>query len=257
METIVLLRGLLRDSRHWGDFPQRLQAHLPDCNIICLDLPGNGQRNKERSPASIAGMVENLRSQLSPAQQQHGIHLLTISMGGMIGSSWASTYPAEIKSLCMMNASFAGISPFYRRLKPKHYPQILRLFFLGARALKKEQFILQATSLKHPRDLALAHQWADFAKQYPVNIRNALRQLWAAARFRISPQKPAMPMLVLNGGADELVHPSCSMAISLYWHLPLRSQPFAGHDLPLDAGDWVCRQLHHWYGKVIPAPSQA
>lgn len=250
METIVLLRGLLRDSRHWGDFPAQLQNTLPGYQVLCLDLPGNGSQYAQRSPASIPSMVDALREQLSAEQRQQGVHLLTISMGGMIGSSWASQYPAEIKSLCMMNASFAGISPFYRRLKPKHYPRILRLFFLGGRAVQKELFILRATSLQHNKDLALAHQWADFSRSYPVSLGNALRQLWAAARFRISPQKPALPMLVLNGGADDLVHPSCSMAISLYWHLPLRSQPFAGHDLPLDAATWVCHQLQHWYGKL-------
>lgn len=252
METIVLLRGLLRDSRHWGDFPAQLRETLPAYQVLCLDLPGNGSLHQQRSPASIPAMVDALRGQLSAEQRAQGVHLLTISMGGMIGSSWASQYPDEVKSLCMMNASFAGISPFYRRLKPKHYPSILRLFFLGAGAVQKEQFILRATSLQHHKDLALAHQWAEFARSCPVTFNNALRQLWAAARFRITPQKPAMPMLVLNGGADELVHPSCSMAISLYWHLPLRSQPFAGHDLPLDASPWLCNQLRHWYGKLSP-----
>ena len=29
MSTWVLLRGLTRESRHWGDFPDILREHLP------------------------------------------------------------------------------------------------------------------------------------------------------------------------------------------------------------------------------------
>jgi len=36
------------------------------------------------------------------------------------------------------------------------------------------------------------------------------------------------------------------MAIQKQWQLELRSHPSAGHDLTLDAGDWVVMQLKDW-----------
>jgi hypothetical protein len=62
-ETWLLLRGLLREQGHWGDFPSQLQQHLPDIKIITLDISGNGLKHLEKSPSSIAGMVDELRCQ--------------------------------------------------------------------------------------------------------------------------------------------------------------------------------------------------
>ena len=68
----------------------------------------------------------------------------------------------------------------------------------------------------------------------------------AAARYRAPAEPPKVPMMLLNGLGDQLVHPDCSQALAQAWQLPLVTHPTAGHDLPLDAGPWVVSQVQAW-----------
>jgi len=52
--------------------------------------------------------------------------------------------------------------------------------------------------------------------------------------------------IVLAGAGDRLVDPRCSLAIARRWHCPLALHPEAGHDLPLDDGAWVAREVRGW-----------
>ncbi|MDO9234405.1 MAG: alpha/beta hydrolase, partial [Aquabacterium sp.] len=62
MTTWIFLRGLTRESRHWGHFIEQFQHALPGCQLIALDLPGNGQLNQERSPVRVQDMVTHCRA---------------------------------------------------------------------------------------------------------------------------------------------------------------------------------------------------
>jgi len=46
-EHWVLLRGLMREQRHWGAFPATLARALPGAAILTPDLPGNGTRHAQ------------------------------------------------------------------------------------------------------------------------------------------------------------------------------------------------------------------
>lgn len=65
MSTWILLRGLTRESRHWGDFPELLRAEITGARVIALDLPGNGDLNAMTSPATILDMASLCRAQLA------------------------------------------------------------------------------------------------------------------------------------------------------------------------------------------------
>ncbi|HBH40280.1 MAG TPA: alpha/beta hydrolase, partial [Curvibacter sp.] len=41
--TWVLLRGLSRETGHWGGFVEAFAQPLPQARVPALDLPGNGQ----------------------------------------------------------------------------------------------------------------------------------------------------------------------------------------------------------------------
>lgn len=88
--------------------------------------------------------------------------------------------------------------------------------------------------------------WVDYRRQYPVSSRNALRQLLAAARYRAPRARPAPPLLILTSEHDALVDTSCSRQLARHWDTSFAEHPAAGHDLPLDDGLWVARQVAHW-----------
>ena len=62
-------------------------------------------------------------------------------------------------------------------------------------------------------------------------------------------------MLLLNGAGDRLVDPRCSDRIAAAFGLPLHRHPRAGHDLPLDAPDWVAAEVAAFAAATSKAPA--
>ncbi|MNZ38116.1 2-succinyl-6-hydroxy-2,4-cyclohexadiene-1-carboxylate synthase [compost metagenome] len=243
MATWILLRGLTRESGHWGEFPAQLARHLPDARILTLDLPGNGALHREASPLRVASMVVACRTQLAALGIDGPVHLLAMSLGAMVALAWAAAHPAQVAGCVLINTSFAGISPFYRRLRPTSYPTLLGVL-ARADAHAREAAILRLTSRR--ADPAVLDAWVALRQRHPVTPRNALRQLAAAARFRLPQQRPAVPLLLLSGAGDALVDPRCSADLAAHWQLPHVQHPGAGHDLPLDDGPWLAERIATW-----------
>jgi pimeloyl-ACP methyl ester carboxylesterase len=88
--------------------------------------------------------------------------------------------------------------------------------------------------------------WTQARQQRPVSAANALRQLLAAALYRVRKNPPGVPLLLLASEQDGLVDVRCSLAVAQRWGCPLRLHPWAGHDLPLDDPDWVIAQVASW-----------
>lgn len=250
--TWVLLRGLTREQGHWGRFASDLQAALPEGSLVLTpDLPGNGCRWQERSPSDVPGMVSALRAQLLPELAELGrsgpCHVLAMSLGAMVTVAWAHQHPEEVQDAVLINTSLRPHSHFWQRLRPGNYARILGLLLAReASAEDWERAILAMTS-RHPLEpQATLQRWLQLRQSHPVGVANGLRQLWAAARYRAPAGRLPVPVLLLNGLGDQLVHPDCSARLAATWQAPLLRHPTAGHDLPLDAGPWVIRQVLQW-----------
>jgi pimeloyl-ACP methyl ester carboxylesterase len=248
--TWVLLRGLTRESGHWGDFPARLlralRAQQPEVRLELLDLPGNGRLCDQESPTQVSDMVEACRKELRRRGVQMPCHVLAMSLGAMVASDWASRYPKELESLVLINTSLRPFSAFFRRLRPGNYWSLLTLSLFRLSLRQREARVLAMTTrLQQQPDQVLDH-WVQLQRKHPVRRRNALRQLLAAVRYRASWNRPHPPMLLLCSQGDELVDWRCSQAISRAWGAPLRLHARAGHDLPLDDGEWVARNVVDW-----------
>ncbi|WP_028448539.1 alpha/beta fold hydrolase [Chitinibacter tainanensis] len=237
--TWVLLRGLMREARHWGDWPARLQARYPQDRIICPDWPGCGQHYQQRSLLRIEDMAGYLQQTLIQQGASGPYRVVAISLGAMVACAWAQQRPADFIDCTLINPSLRGYSPPWQRLRLANWPRLLGL--LGQSPAAREATILALTSqLAEPAVLAA---WQAWAREAPVSRANALRQLWAAARFRPAAQTPAVPLQIIQGLADQLVDPRCASVLAQAWNCPLRSHPTAGHDLPLDAPEWLLAQL--------------
>jgi pimeloyl-ACP methyl ester carboxylesterase len=81
-----------------------------------------------------------------------------------------------------------------------------------------------------------------------VQAANAWRQLWAAAQFSAASAAPPCPTLLLSSRADRLVNPRCSVHLAQVWRVHHEQHPWAGHDLPHDDADWICRAMTDWQG---------
>jgi len=247
MSSWVLLRGLMREQRHWGRFPGELAQVLPAEHIVTPDLPGNGEQHALRSATTVAEMVEFCRADLRARGVPAPWSLLALSLGGMVAVEWASRYPQEIARCVLVNTSMRPYSRFHQRLRWQNYPAILKQLVQGGMD-NQERLILRLTSREGDaeRRAGLLKRWCDYQQEYPVTRANALRQLWAAARFRAPAVRPTVPLLVLSSAGDQLVNPACSSNLARAWQAPHAVHPSAGHDLPLDDGAWVAAEVGKW-----------
>lgn len=234
---VLLIRGLLRERRHWLDFPALLSEQLQR-PVFTLDLPGCGLLNQQSSATSVPALRAQLQQQWAegyPEYQGKAVHLVAISMGGMLALDWALAAPQQVKSLVLINSSSAGLNPFWQRLQPRNYLKVLLCLLAGP--LQREELIWQMT-VNSPVQPDLLKLWQNWAIKNPVSRANALRQLWAASRFQVTEQ-PACPVFVVSGLKDQLVSPLCSQALANKLNAPLLTHAEAGHDLPLEAGPWL------------------
>ena len=241
MKTWILLRGLTRESGHWGGFVAQFQAAQPASQVIALDLPGNGGLHRQRSPADVEAMVAHCRAALAQRQITGPVHILAMSLGAMVAVAWAVAYPQEVAAQVLLNTSLRPFSPFYQRLRPHNYALLLRLALLGGSAERWERSILRITS--NGDHTEVLPRWIALRQQRPVSRANAVRQLLAAARYQAPTHPPPVPTLLLASAQDQLVSVACSRSLAQHWQCALQVHPTAGHDLPLDAGAWVVQQI--------------
>ncbi len=250
--TIVLIRGLLREQRHWGDFPRQLQENVEEItgktvNIITVNIAGNGDRYSEESCSSISEMVEDLRRQVSrQVGESKNIHnklwLVALSLGGMIATEWASQYKEEIAGIVLINTSASQFSPLYHRLKFSNILAIVKAV-LATSSRVRESIILSLTSNKHNTNGALLESWVNIAQTARVSQKNVLIQLCAAAAYKGRGMPPEVPILVLASQRDGLVSYKCSERIANRWGAFFFLHHSAGHDLPLDDPLWLCNHI--------------
>jgi len=263
----ILLRGLAREARHWGEFPELLKKEVQalsgeaggSAQIDCVDLPGVGRYSEMRSPLSIAGLAEFAREKMvelrrrrrderqSPAARTY---LIAQSLGGMVASHWIHEWPRDFDGCVLINTSFRGYSPIHQRLRfgsLRHLANILRCY---GNAAECERHVLRMVSNRPELYDEIAREWGAVLENRPVTPENFVRQLIAAALFQAPKRAPEIPVLVLNSAADRMVHPSCSKEIARRWHAEFRQHPSAGHDIPLDDGSWVAREIASWVKRL-------
>ncbi len=240
----VLIRGLMREARHWGVFTTLLRQQFPDAQIITPDIPGNGRFNHQISSDTIAGMTEALRVQVTVCQNtRQNLRLIAISMGGMIAIDWMNRYPDEVHSAVMINTSAGRLSPFYHRLHLGALLHVAKMFFHSP--IQREADILALTSNKWSNDRSQLAVWQAWQRQNPVSFKNAIHQCLAAIKFSMRSQ-PQQPVLVIASKADRLVNYRCSVRLAQILHAEYIQHATAGHDLPLDEPEWLVDVIQKW-----------
>ncbi len=230
----ILLRGLARESAHWGDFVPLLQSTFPDAQITLLDLPGTGCFHQETSPSSIKAITDSVRRHaLDKGFLQQPVTILALSLGAMVAWEWMRSYPEDICGATLMNTSFADLSPFYQRLRWQSYRDFVALA-MTRDVHNRESGILQLISNRRyiardgvyaasqsgtgaAQDEQITHAWEKIQDERPISLKNSFRQIIAAASYRPGDIKPRQPVLLLNGLGDRLVAPACSEAIHKKW----------------------------------------
>ncbi len=243
LQNLILIRGLTRESAHWGDFVPQLKAAFPNAKLTQLDLPGAGPYFRETSPNTVNGILEKVRAQaLEGGALTEPATLIAVSLGGMVAWEWLLAYPEDIAGAVLINISLGGLSPFYQRLNWHCYGKLFAA--AGNRNIEvREPGLLKLLSNREDNYQQTAADWIAIQKARPISAKTALRQLYAAATYQPGDAKPKPPILLLNSLGDKLVAPQCSEVIARKWQLELHTHPWGGHDLTLDDSQWVVAEL--------------
>jgi pimeloyl-ACP methyl ester carboxylesterase len=270
MSTWILLRGLTRESRHWGRLPALLHEAVNESanesvneaarhtdaprRLLLLDLPGNGEFAHLRAPSAVADMVGFVRNAALQSGMPGPYCVLAMSLGGMVATDWAQRHPYEIERLVLINTSMRPFSRMEERLRPSAWPRLLAVAAHWRDAPRAEHGIHRLTCNNVETLGDDLDNWSRIRRSAPVSRGNALRQLWAAAGFTAAAARPECPLLILSSRADRLVDPVCSAKLAAAWGAWHCEHPWAGHDLPHDDPAWTSGQVRAWLAQEHAVP---
>jgi len=100
-EPLVLLHGLGSSCQDWELQVPELARHY---RLILMDMRGHGRSDKPRDGYSIATFSEDLLALLEHLQTGP-VHVVGLSMGGMVGFQFAVDHPDWLRSLCIVNSA--------------------------------------------------------------------------------------------------------------------------------------------------------
>ena len=244
--NIYLIRGLTRESGHWGDFVNLLESQLPEATIHLMDLPGAGIYHRDKAPSSLKKMVDFMRNEMIDRinPDEHNIIFAT-SLAGMLATEWTINYKNDFDALIMVNSSFKGLCSTNERVNKSVRGDMLRIL-LTNNIKKRERLIIRVNSNKSGMVDKLLDTWVSIQKKRKMSRMNIFRQTLAGMRYNLNGEKPQIPILVIGSKGDRMVSPSCIEKIHNYFGGDLIWHPTSGHGLPLDEPEWLSETVANW-----------
>lgn len=244
-KRLFLLRGLVRESRHWGDVPSILKSQLPEFDVITPNIPGVGQYYQQPSPNNFDEMIHFIRDQYKTELSQGENTILAMSLGGMMAKRWSEIYPKDFQKMILVNTSYKGINPLYKRIQPSAMLSFLKLFFTFD-IEKRELGIIKLISNATHRYQDVHRLWLDIQKSAPVSKKSFINQVTAALTFNPDKSAPKPKLLILAGAKDRLCSVECSKKLHELWAGDIYIHPAAGHDIPIDDPNWFVDQVKNF-----------
>lgn len=233
--ALVLTHGLGSNLHYWDRVCPTLTAHH---RVVRWDLRGSGGSDKPPGPYSPALFASDLAALLD-ALNLDPIHLLGISLGGVIAQRFALDYPQRLLSLLLVSTS-SEVGPQatanWRRLA-----DLVERNGFDPRLADATRSFSPAFAASHPDIVdAVGHDTlANDAKAYAATARAASKYHWTAELARV-----AIPTLVLQGLDDQLTPPGGS--VKMQRALPqsrLLMFPETGHNLPIEQSLAFCTAI--------------
>lgn len=242
-----LLRGLIREKEHWGDFGRKLKDAFPEATISYLEIPGTGQLYQSKSMLDLKNVVQFCKPHYNVESRSGVVNIvICISLGGMVVSEWLKHYPEDFQGAILLNTSFKGFSSIFKRVKPRALKAFLKIAI--TKDIKdKEAKIIKLISNNKKNHLGILERWLQISKHRPVSVMNAVRQLWSAATFTPLKKAPKnTKVLILASTADRLCDYTCSVKIHHHWQGKIRFHQTAGHDIPIDDPKWLISHIQEF-----------
>ncbi len=234
---VLLLHGLGANASSWT---LQLDALIESgFRPIAPDLPGFGDSaydgqgwNFQRLAALLADLVTRLNA--AP------VHLVGLSMGGVVAQQFALDYPRHVRKLVLVST--------FSVLRPKNLSQwfyfLQRVLVVHTLGLEVQAKIVAKRVFPHPEQAELRRMAEEqIASADPRAYRAAMRALGLFDSRKRLPQIAA-PTLVITGANDFTVPPAAQTLLAQ--SIPNARQvilPNAGHAAAIDQAEAFNRHL--------------
>jgi alpha-beta hydrolase superfamily lysophospholipase len=243
MVNFYLLRGLSRESAHWGTFPQELLEKFPQSKVIEMDLPGVGMLNQINSPTNINPIIDILRTTY---YSKEGTNIfIASSFAALVAITWVQQGKNEFQGLVLLSPSLKGICKFTERIKPRSWYDC-GLIMLHPSVRVREKKLLKINLNDNSSRNELLNTWIGINKSRPYKARNIFRQLLASTRFNLLDQAIQIPILISGSKKDKLVASTCFIKLKIKLGADIALHDYAGHALTLDASAWLTDKIYSW-----------
>lgn len=246
--NIFLLRGLTRESGHWGaEFLGAVSAAFPNSKISQLDLPGSGKYYQEKSGTSVNKLMEFMRErELTNIQATRGKNLiLASSLGALVAAEWAEKHPEDFQGIVLAAGSFKKICDLDERANPKIRKELIRVFFEKDLATR-EAMVLNINSNDEANFDKNLSSWIEMQESRPMTKANMFRQSIAGMRYAFSGNVPQVPVLIIGSRGDRLVSETCTTKVHEAFGGEIAWHETAGHGIPIDAPHWMVSKVQTW-----------
>jgi pimeloyl-ACP methyl ester carboxylesterase len=193
-EPLLFLHGLGSSGRDWE---LQVQAFARDYRVITVDLRGHGRSQKADGSYSIPLFAEDVIALLDHIAPE-AVHVVGLSMGGMVALQLALTSPERVRSLTVVNSS-AGLNPD----SLAEYGQVLVRVFLAVTLSQRQVGAYLANRFFPEPDQALIRRI--FIEHWAQNDKLAyLKAMWAIMRWNVVAELPDIdcPSLIIGGDED-------------------------------------------------------
>ena len=193
-EPLFLIHGLGSSCRDWE---KQLPAFSKHYQVITFDLRGHGQTQKPPGPYSMSLFAKDA-AELIKALGISPVHVVGISLGGMITFQLAVDHPELAKSLVIVNA---GSEVVARTLKD-HWQVFFRFAIVYLLGMRKMGAVLSKRLFPKEEQASLREL---FVERWAENDKRAyLETLRAIVGWSVTDQvhKINLPTMVLTTNND-------------------------------------------------------
>ena len=193
-EPVLFIHGLGSSARDWESQVGFFSRHY---QVIVLDVRGHGKTDKPPGPYSIPLFAQDVLSLLKTLNLGP-VHVVGISMGGMVGFQLAVDAPEIVKSLVVVNS---GPEMVVRTFKDQL--QVWQRFLIVRLAgMRKMGEVLSGRLFPKPEQENLRTTFIErWAENDPRAYRDSLRAIvgWSVSEHL---EKIACPVLVIAADQD-------------------------------------------------------
>jgi 3-oxoadipate enol-lactonase len=207
---LLLVRGLGRSSRYWGELRERLGRSF---HLLVTDNRGAGRSDAPWPPYSTSLMADDHAAILGAAGVAR-THVFGMSLGGMIAQKLAIRHPARVERLILGCTTPGG--PHSVKASRKDVLGLLRASIGSTERTMRRMAprLLSAETLRTKPEIV--DQWIALSAGEPRRRRGYLGQLVAGGGHDAWSKLPhiSAPTLVVTGDADRLIDPANSRLLA-------------------------------------------